>query len=52
MLKSSLCDYRDAYILVSRTTSIGNTTAQSADANNNTKNCVPFTDCISKLNNT
>ena len=41
---------------MSGTTSIGNTPAQSTDANNNKKavfkNCAPFTDWISKINNT
>ena len=59
MLKSSLCDYSDACILVN-----GTTTVKEAGANNDTKrldernkrvifkNCAPFTDCISKTNNT
>ena len=34
MLKSSLCDYNDAYILVKGTISIDNTAAQGAAANN------------------
>ena len=34
MLKSSLCDYSDAYILVKGTISINNTAAESAAANN------------------
>ena len=51
MLKSSLCDYSDAYISA-------NNTAVAADAVNNDdkkvifKNCAPFTNCISKINNT
>ena len=57
MLKSSLCDYSDAYILVKGTISINNTAAQGAAANNTNKkvifkNCAPFTNCISKINNT
>ena len=53
MLKSSLCDYSDAYILVKRTISVTNTAA----ANNINKkvifkNCAPFTNCISEINNT
>ena len=35
MLKSSLCDYSDAYILVKGTISVNNTTAQGAAVNNN-----------------
>ena len=57
MLKSSLCDYSDAYILVKGTISINNTAAQGAAANNTNKkiifkNCAPFTNCISEINNT
>ena len=44
MLKSSLCDYSDAYILVKGTITVNNTAAQ--------KNCAPFTNCISEINNT
>ena len=55
MLKSSLSDYSDAYILVSGTITIRNT---GTAANPNTikniiiKNCAPFTDCISEINYT
>ena len=54
MLKSSLCDYSDAYILVKGTISVNNTAAQGAAANNTNKkvifkNCAP---CISEINNT
>ena len=57
MLKSSLCDYSDAYILVKGTISVNNTAAQVAAANNTNKkvifkNCAPFTNCISEINNT
>ena len=53
MLRSSLCDYSDAYILVKGNISVNNTAA----ANNTNKkvifkNCAPFTNCISKINNT
>ena len=53
MLKSSLCDYNDVYILVTGTI----TTADAdADANNTNKklifkNCAPFINCISEINN-
>ena len=55
MLKSSLCDYSDAYILVKGTVSVNNTAAQGAAANNNNKkvifkNCAPFNNCISQIN--
>ena len=39
VLSSGLCDYSDAYILVSATITVPN-------------NCVPFTNCISEINNT
>ena len=50
MLRSSLCDYSDAYILVKGNISVNNTTAADADANNANKkvifkHCAPFTDC-------
>ena len=34
MLKSSLCDYGDAYILVKRTITVNNTAAADTDVNN------------------
>ena len=56
MLKSSLCDYSDAYILVKGTISVNDTAACDPINNNNRKvifkNCVPFTNCISEINNT
>ena len=58
MLTSSLCDYGDAYILVKGYITVNNTAAAAADTANNTnkkvifKNCAPFTNCISKINNT
>ena len=57
MLRSSLCDYNDPYILVKGNISVNNTAAEGADANNTNnnvifKNCAPFTNCISKINNT
>ena len=57
MLKSSLCDYSDAYILVKGIITVNNTAAQGAAANNTNKkvifkNCAPFTNCISEINNT
>ena len=52
MLKSSLCDHNNAYILVKGTITANNTAAADADANNTNKivifkNCAPFTDCKS-----
>ena len=57
MLKSSLCDYRDAYILVKGTITVNNTAVSDADANNTNKkiifkNCAPFTNSIGAINNT
>ena len=57
MLKSSLCDYSDAYILVKGTISVNNTAADGAAANNANKkvifkNCASFTNCINEINNT
>ena len=57
MLKSSLCDYSDAYILVKGTIFVPNTVAEGANANNANKkvafkNCAPFINCITEINNT
>ena len=57
MLKSSLCDYSDAYILVKGTITANDTAAAGAAANNTNKkvifkDCAPFTNCISEINNT
>ena len=56
-LRSILCDYSDAYILVKGNISVNYTAAEGAAANNANKkvifkNCAPFTNCISKINNT
>ena len=56
MLRSSLCDYSDAYILVSATITVPNTVAVGSAANNRkytiNKNCTPFSNCITEINNT
>ena len=57
MLRSSLCDYSGAYILVKGNIIVNNTVAAGAAANNANKkvifkDCAPFTNCISKINNT
>ena len=57
MVRSSLCDYNDAYILAKENITVNNTAADGAAANNPNKkvifkNCAPFTNCISKINNT
>ena len=56
MLKSSLCDYSDAYIHVKGRIIVNNTAAAGAAANNGNKkvilkNCAPFINDISELNN-
>ena len=59
MLRSSFCDYADAYILVKGTLTI--TGARNDDATKQadergkgltSKTCAPFTKCISRINNT
>ena len=57
MLKSSLCNYSDVYILVKRYIAVNNTAADSAAANNTNKkvifkNYTPFSNYISEMNNT
>ena len=59
MLRSNLCDYADAYILVKGAITItgaGNDdAAKQADERDKgvvLKNCAPFTKCISRINNT
>ena len=57
MMRSSLCDYSDAYILVKGTTIVPNTAAQDAAVNKTNKkvifkNCTPFTSCITEINDT
>ena len=56
MLRSSLCDYSDTYILVKGNIAVHDTgTAEASteiDKEVIFKNCAPFTNCISKINNT
>ena len=59
MLRSNLCDYADAYILVNGTITItgarDDTAARQADERDKGvtfKNCAPFVKCISIINNT
>ena len=59
MLRSSLCDYSDAYVLVNGTitiTGVGNDgamrQADERDKGATFKNCAPFTKWISRINNT
>ena len=58
MLRSNLCDYADAYILVKGTITItggGNDDATKGaderDKGVTFKNCAPFTKCISRISN-
>ena len=58
MLKSSLCDYSDAHIIVSGTITVVRAEANAADiaANKNNKqgifkSCSPLTECITEINN-
>ena len=59
MLRSSLCDYAYAYVLVKRTLTItgagDDDAAKQSDERNKGvifKNCAPFTKCISRINGT
>ena len=59
MLKSNLCDYADAYILVNRRVTItgagDDAAARQADERDKGvtfKNCAPFTKCVNRINNT
>ena len=57
MLKSSLCDYSDAYIFVKGTITVDDTSAKGAAAKNTNKkvifkSCTLFTNYISEINNT
>ena len=48
VIKSNICDYSDAYILVT-----GDITAAGGDANTKVacKHCAPFTKCVTHINN-
>ena len=59
VLKSSLCNYSDAHILVKGkikiTRAVDNAAARQADERDKSvafKNCVPFTNCIREISNT
>ena len=57
IIRSNLCDYSDAYIFVKGTITVPNTEDAGAAVNNYNKilifkKCAPFTDCITKINNT
>ena len=50
MLKSSLCNYSDAYMLVKGIITANNTAADCANRKVIFKNCAPFTNCVSEIN--
>ena len=57
MQRSGLCDYSEAYILIKRNITVNKTAVESAAVTNTNKkaifkNCAPFTNCTSKINNT
>ena len=59
MLRPNLCDYADSYILVKGTITItgesdnaGEIQADERDKGVTFKSCAPFTECISRINNT
>ena len=57
MLKPILYDYSDIYIPVKGTVTVADTSTAGAAANNTSKkviskNCAPFTNCISEIDNT
>ena len=57
MIKSNLCDYSDVYIFVKGIITASNKAAAGTAINNTNekvmfKNCAPFTDCITEINNT
>ena len=54
MLRSSLCNYSNAYILVKTTITVAEVAAAAPNNANKKvilKNCAPFTNCISRINN-
>ena len=57
IIRSNLCDYNDAYIVVKGTITLPNKAAAGAAVNNTNenvtfKNSAPFTYCITQINNT
>ena len=54
MLRSSLCDYSDSYIIVKGNITVNNTAAEGAAATNTNKKVISknFANCVSKVNNT
>ena len=52
MLKSSLCDYSDAYIFVKVTITAVGAQADNAARATDGNSCAQFTDCITEINST
>ena len=52
MLRSDLCDYSDAYIVVKGDITVTNPTKDANDKKLAFENNAPFISCISKINNT
>ena len=52
MLRSDLCDYSDAYIVVKGKIIVTNPNNNAYDRNLALKNKAPFINCVSKTNNT
>ena len=59
MIRSNLCDYADSYIIFKGTVTITGAGDDAAARQPNErdkgvtfKNCAPFTECISRINNT
>ena len=52
MLRSDLCDYSDAYIIVKGTITVTRPGSIMYDKKLALKNNAPFTSCIAKINNT
>ena len=52
MIRSNLCGFSDAYILISGTTMIDGSEDDDAARRAILKTCVSFTECISNINNT
>ena len=48
VLKSNLCDYNDAYILIRGDITV----AEASETQVSFKNCAPFTKCITKIDGT
>ena len=52
MLRSDMCDYNDAYIVVKRVINVTNPAKDAYDKKLVFKNNATFTSCILKINNT